>query len=92
MAGPFTVESLAPHRALTVDENDELVDGVADHVAKYETGTDFTTIILDNLKNAGVQQAHKEDKINFFVAAWAGKLISAEGLYQRQEPRTMALP
>jgi len=26
VAGPFTVESLSPHRALGVDENDELLD------------------------------------------------------------------
>lgn len=29
VAGPFTVESLSPHRVLGVDENDELIDGVA---------------------------------------------------------------
>jgi len=83
VAGPFTVESLAPHRVLTVDENDELIDGVADRAAKYETRADFTTIILDNLKNAGVQQAHKEDKITFSsLLPWPGKLVTAEGLYQ----------
>src|SRR5438034_6762409 len=27
VAGPFTVESLSPHRVLTVDENDNVVDG-----------------------------------------------------------------
>ena len=26
VAGPFTVESLSPHRMLGVDENDELID------------------------------------------------------------------
>ena len=30
VAGPFTVESLSPHRVLAVDENDELIDRVAD--------------------------------------------------------------
>ena len=29
VAGPFTVESLSPHRVLGVDENDELIDAVA---------------------------------------------------------------
>jgi adenine-specific DNA-methyltransferase len=28
VAGPFTVESLSPHRMLGVDEDDELIDGV----------------------------------------------------------------
>ncbi len=30
VAGPFTVESLSPHRVLGVDENDELIDGIAE--------------------------------------------------------------
>jgi adenine-specific DNA-methyltransferase len=29
VAGPFTVESLSPHRVLGVDENDELIDPLA---------------------------------------------------------------
>ncbi|MFM7470388.1 MAG: hypothetical protein ACKO5P_02590, partial [Nodosilinea sp.] len=29
VAGPFTVESLSPHRVLVVDENDELIDPAA---------------------------------------------------------------
>lgn len=28
VAGPFTVESLSPHRVLAVNENDELIAGV----------------------------------------------------------------
>lgn len=33
VAGPFTVESLGPHRILGVDENDELIDGRMSRVA-----------------------------------------------------------
>jgi adenine-specific DNA-methyltransferase len=62
VAGPFTVESLSPHRVLTVDENDELIDGVA--ASKSGDEQDFVRMILENLKAAGVQQAHKEDKIS----------------------------
>src|SRR6202034_975540 len=29
VAGPFTVESLSPHRVLAVDEDDELIDGAS---------------------------------------------------------------
>ena len=76
VAGPFTVESLSPHRVLGVDENDELID------AATEEHCDFTRIILDNLKTAGIQQAHKEDKIDFAsLAVWPGDLICAEGVY-----------
>jgi len=39
-------------------------------------------MILENLKTAGVQQAHKEDKIAFSsLAPWPGELICAEGRY-----------
>jgi len=44
---------------------------------------DFVSIILENLKAAGVQQAHKEDKIQFTtLTPWPGELICAEGRYE----------
>jgi len=80
VAGPFTVESLSPHRVLAVDENDELIDGLA--VSKGEDEQGFVRMILENLKTAGVQQAHKEDKITFSsIAPWPGALVCAEGRY-----------
>jgi adenine-specific DNA-methyltransferase len=83
VAGPFTVESLSPHRVLGVDENDELIDGVAEPKAGYGEERDFVQIILENLKTAGVQQAHKEDKINFTsLTPWPGDLVCGEGRYQ----------
>ena len=81
VAGPFTVESLSPHRVLTVDEDDGLIDPQA---AKESAGDEdgFVRMILENLKTAGVQQARKEDKINFSsVKGWPGAYICAEGLY-----------
>lgn len=82
VAGPFTVESLSPHRVLGVDENDELIDGVAKSKAGYEEEQDFSKMILENLRTAGVQQAHKEDKINFSsITPWPGDLVCAEGRY-----------
>ena len=39
-------------------------------------------MILENLKTAGVQQAHKEDKITFTaLTPWPGDFICAEGRY-----------
>ena len=82
VAGPFTVESISPHRVLGVDENDELIDQVAEGKAGYAPGQSFEQMILENLKTAGVQQAHKEDKINFFsLTPWPGNYICAEGRY-----------
>ena len=82
VAGPFTVESLSPHRLLGVDENDELMDRVAEAKAGYGVERDFAAMILDNLKTAGVQQAHKEDRIDFSeIRPWPGQRVCAEGRY-----------
>ena len=82
VAGPFTVESLSPHRVLAIDENDELIDPLAAPKDGGGEGQDFIQMILENLKTAGVQQAHKEDKIIFTsLAPWPGYLICAEGRY-----------
>ena len=82
VAGPFTVESLSPHRVLAVDENDELLDRVAEAKADYGPQQDFAGMILEQLTTAGVQQAHKEDRIAFAaVTPWPGAYICAEGRY-----------
>ena len=82
VAGPFTVESISPHRMLEVDENDEVIDRIADSKNGYGTGYDFAQIILDTLRVSGVQQAHREDRIVFdSLTAWPGHLICAEGRY-----------
>ena len=82
VAGPFTVESVSPHRMLEMDENDEIIDRVADSTNGYGTGYDFAQIILENLKTSGVQQAHKEDRIEFdSLTPWPGRLVCAEGRY-----------
>ena len=82
VAGPFTVESLSPHRVLGVDENDELIDGIAESGNGYGEKQGFPTVVLENLKTSGVQQAHKEDRISFSsITPWPGELVSAEGRY-----------
>jgi adenine-specific DNA-methyltransferase len=91
VAGPFTVESLSPHRMLAVDENDELIDSVNDGDADYGAKQSFPQMILDNLKTAGVQQAHKEDRITFTsLAAWPGQLVCGEGRYLEGETERRA--
>ena len=82
VAGPFTVESLAPHRTLGVDENDELIDHLAESKTGYDGQQDFGTMILEHLKTSGVQQAHREDRISFTaLTPWPGHFICAEGRY-----------
>jgi len=83
VAGPFTVESLSPHRVLGVDENDELIDTLTEDSAEYGAKISFPQMILENLKTAGVQQAHKEDRISFTsLLPWPGEgLVCAEARY-----------
>jgi adenine-specific DNA-methyltransferase len=86
VAGPFTVESLSPHRVLGVDEDDELIDQSAEARAEYAARQSFPEMILDNLKTAGVQQAHKEGRIAFTaLTPWPGELVAAEGRYLEGE-------
>lgn len=88
VAGPFTVESLSPHRTLTMDWNDELVDlheaaeGKRKAAERDDRAEDFAQMILENLKAAGVQQAHKEDRISFTaLTGWPGHYLCAEGQF-----------
>ena len=82
VAGPFTVESLSPHRVLGVDENDELIDSLDSAGTGDAAKQSFPEMILENLNTAGVQQAHKEDRISFTsLSPWSGPLVCAEGHY-----------
>jgi adenine-specific DNA-methyltransferase len=82
VAGPFTVESLSPHRTLAVGVDDELIDATPDSGADYAVMQTFTQMVLENLKTAGVQQARKGDRITFTaLVPWPGTMVCAEGRY-----------
>ena len=86
VAGPFTVDSLSPHRVLAVDEDDELIERAAEPHAPYGEAGDFASVILEQLKVAGVQQAHKDDRITFnALAPWPGRMICGEGRYVQDD-------
>lgn len=79
VAGPFTVESLSPHRSMIVEDDDSITDPLK--VGATSLGAaDFAQVILDTLKVAGVQQAHKDDKISFdSLEPWPGTYICGRG-------------
>jgi adenine-specific DNA-methyltransferase len=82
VSGPFTVESLSPHRTLNVDADDELIDPLKPREGRPE-GVSFEQMILENLKTAGVQQADKAGRITFSsLVPWPGELICGEGKYR----------
>jgi adenine-specific DNA-methyltransferase len=75
---------------LGVDENGELIATAREAGADYGAKQSFPQMILENLKTAGVQQAHKEGRIAFSaLTPWPGDLICGEGRYQEgdQEKR-----
>jgi adenine-specific DNA-methyltransferase len=97
VAGPFTVESLSPHRTLAVDWDDELIDTHEAAEGKRKAAeaprdfSDFAHMILENLKAAGVQQAHKEDRITFTsLKGWPGNWIAAEGTFMEGDTQRRA--
>jgi adenine-specific DNA-methyltransferase len=91
VAGPFTVDSLSPHRTLAMDVDDGLIDGVREPKTEYDVKTDFVTVILENLKTAGVQQAKKADRISFSsLVGWPGGYVCAEGRYMEGEKERRA--
>jgi len=82
VAGPFTVESLSPHRTMIVNDDDTISDPLKQG-ATAEGATDFAQMILNTLRVAGVQQAHKQDRISFeSLDGWPGVLLAGKGSYR----------
>jgi adenine-specific DNA-methyltransferase len=105
VTGPFTVESLSPHRVLPADEDDEAVlaalaqdagEGPSPPRHKLrtapDTGDDFVTVVLDNLAKAGVQNTRKNERLTFAtLRPWpGGRFVSAEGEYEEAGTRKRA--
>jgi adenine-specific DNA-methyltransferase len=78
VTGPFTVESLSPHRVLSTDEGSKLLP----LSEKRDASDTFTPMILENLKTAGVQNTIKKERIKFDrLEPFAGVNIQAVGEY-----------
>jgi adenine-specific DNA-methyltransferase len=87
VAGPFTVESMYPHSVAGVDEDGELM--LSDGREEYGEVQDFASMVLEQLRMAGVQHAHKEDKIDFVsLTPWPGHHVCAAGVYDDSESGT----
>ena len=85
VSGPFTVESLSPHRVLSTDE---AITGVSENGSNdgAATGQDFVTAILDNLRKSGVQNTVKGERLKFDrLESYAGTYIHAEGEFTEQD-------
>ncbi len=79
VSGPFSVESLSPHRVLSTADDD--MDGTLSQKEARQQ-QDFATMILDNLKKAGVQNTRKNERLTFDrLDAYPGAWINAVGEY-----------
>jgi len=88
VCGPFSVESLSPHRVLSTADDDQ--DGTVSEQEAHKQ-QDFATMILENLKKAGVQNTRKGERLTFdrldpYAGAWlhaAGEYTDADGKTRR---------
>ena len=88
VAGPFTVESVSPHRVIAADDGDGRTAETGDSDLPER---DFAGMILDNLRTSGVQQSQKADKIDFSaLSGWPGEYICAEGRFMEGETERRA--
>ena len=93
VAGPFTVESLSPHRVVPADEDELLGPSPAPGRRRNAAAApvDFATMVLDHLRTAGVHQSHKADSLRFIgLIPWPGDYIGAEGRFTEGETERRA--
>ncbi|MEJ7776850.1 MAG: site-specific DNA-methyltransferase [Sphingomicrobium sp.] len=88
VAGPFTVESLSPHRVLPASDNGSLVadaeaaEGKRSPATADLAGQDFAGIVIEYLKTEGVKQQAKGDRITFdSITPWAGNFVAATATF-----------
>jgi len=83
VSGPFTVESLSPHRTISVEEKKQRSEVGKNGWKMKVIGPDcFATMILDNLRKAGVQNTIKGERLKFdTLDPFAGEWIHAQGTY-----------
>jgi adenine-specific DNA-methyltransferase len=97
VSGPFTVESLSPHRALSFAPASELIEDretiSEQNAAMDPDGPSFEQTILDNLVRAGIQNGRRAERIEFAcLDAYAGTYLQAVGDRRQPEPDTDGSP
>jgi adenine-specific DNA-methyltransferase len=78
VTGPFTVESLSPHRVLETDEERP----VNEREGERDAAVSFVPMILGNLRKAGVQNTVKNERLVFTrLEPYSGVWLQAAGEY-----------
>ena len=84
VTGPFTVESLSPHRVLSTDDERPKTEQDGQNQADVSGG--FETLIIDNLRAVGVGNTKKGERLKFArLEAYAGTWLQAVGEYQEKD-------
>lgn len=89
VTGPFTVESLSPHRSISVDQKRDR-EGRVSGLSIREVGPNqFGLMIIENLKKAGVQNRVKGERLKFdALEPHAGEWIQAAGSFTDKDGRS----
>ena len=76
VTGPFTVESLSPHRILDPGYAEKAARHALPNLGSYEQ------MVIDNLRVAGVQNTRKDERLVFqTLEIYAGVWLHADGTY-----------
>jgi adenine-specific DNA-methyltransferase len=79
VTGPFTVESLSPHRSLAFAPSDEPVS-IREAAVDPDAPT-FEQSIIENLRAAGIQNGRKQERLTFdVVEPYAGTHVQVVGV------------
>ena len=83
VTGPFTAESLSPHRVLSADEDIP----ESEREGKDNTGPgQFATMIIENLRKAGVQNTIRQQRLTFDrLESYPGQWLQAHGEFTEAE-------
>ncbi|MCC6483726.1 MAG: site-specific DNA-methyltransferase [Armatimonadetes bacterium] len=87
VTGPFTVESLSPHRQISVQSKKELEKPTEDGYQFSIRGAgEFGVTIIENMKKAGVQNTVKGERLKFDrLDIYPGEWLHAAGEYTEGE-------
>ncbi|MBU0717646.1 MAG: site-specific DNA-methyltransferase [Planctomycetes bacterium] len=87
VTGPFTVESLSPHRTISAAAKKEQAEVASDGRTLRTYGPDkFGALVLENLRTAGVQNTFKNERLKFdSLQPYAGQWIHGEGHFAESD-------
>jgi len=90
VCGPFTVESLSPHRVLSTEIERPESEREAE---RLEGGGKFEQTIIENLRVSGVQNTRKSERLNFTsLESFTGTYLQASGTYlENQQTKRVAV-